>query len=149
MKKFLNDLKEFSMRGSVLDMAIGIIIGLAFGKIVTSLVSDIIMPPIGMLVGNLDFSNLFVNLSATGYPNLESAVAAGAPVIKYGIFINTVIDFIIVALVVFFIIRAVSHLKSRTEKKSLAEPTTKKCTYCLSTIPLKATRCPQCTSQLS
>lgn len=148
MKNFFNDFKEFAMRGSLLDMAIGIIIGLAFGKIVTSLVGDIIMPPIGLLVGNLDFSNLYVNLSGTSYPSLESALAAGTPVIKYGIFISTVIDFIIVALVVFLIVRAIGRVKRRAEKKAIAEPTTKECVYCLSTIPLKATRCPHCTSQL-
>jgi len=146
MKKFAADLKAFIMRGNVVDMAVGIIIGLAFGKIVTSLVNDIIMPPIGLLLGNLDFSNLFANLSGTPYESLEAAVAAGAPIIKYGVFINTVIDFLIIAVVVYFIIRLITRLQKPPVKP--AEVTTKDCPYCFSTISLKATRCPNCTSEL-
>lgn len=148
MKKFLNDFKEFAMKGNVLDMAIGIIIGIAFGAIVTSLVNDVLMPPFGLLLGDLDFTNLFVNLSGTPYTSLESAVAAGAPIIKYGIFINTIINFIIVALIIFLLIRVINRLK-RQEKKVAEEPTTKECPYCISSIPVKATRCPHCTSQLA
>jgi large conductance mechanosensitive channel len=150
MKNLLKELKEFIMRGNVMDMAIGIIIGLAFGKIVTSLVNDIIMPPIGFLLGNLDFSNLFVNLTGGTFDSLQAAEAAGAALIKYGVFINTIIDFIIVAVVVFFIIKLVNNIQ-RKAKKSEAEaaPTTKECQYCLSAIPIKATRCPNCTSQLT
>ena len=147
MRKFVNDFKEFTLRGNVMDMAIGIVIGLAFGKIVTSLVSDIIMPPIGLLMGNLDFSNLFWNLSGASYHSLDAAVAAGAPIIKYGMFINTIIDFVIVALVVFFIIRLMSNLKRREKKP--AEINTRECPYCISSIPVKATRCPNCTSQFN
>jgi large conductance mechanosensitive channel len=147
MRKFINDFKEFALRGNVMDMAIGIVIGLAFGKIVTSLVSDIIMPPIGLLMGNLDFSNLFWNISGTSYDSLETAIAAGAPIIKYGMFINTIIDFVIVALVVFFIIRLMSNLKRR-EKKPV-EVNTRECPYCISSIPARATRCPNCTSQFN
>jgi large conductance mechanosensitive channel len=147
MSKFLNDLKEFAMRGSVLDMAIGVIIGIAFGGIVASLVNDILMPPFGLVLGNLDFSNLFVNLSGTPYNSLETAVAAGAPIIKYGVFINTIINFIIIAIVIFLLVRLINRLK-RQEKKP-AEATTKECPYCISSIPIKASRCPDCTSQLS
>jgi large conductance mechanosensitive channel len=147
MKRFLNDFKEFAMKGSVLDMAIGVIIGIAFGGIVASLVNDILMPPFGLVLGNLDFSNLFVNLSGTPYNSLEAAVAAGAPIIKYGVFVNTIINFIIIAVVVFLLVRMITRLK-RQEPKPI-EVTTKECPYCISTIPLKASRCPNCTSQLT
>ena len=141
------EFKEFSMRGNVLDMAIGIIIGAAFGKIVTSLVSDVIMPPIGLLLGKLDFSNLYVNLSGQPYASLVAAKAAGASTINYGLFINTVIDFIIVAFVIFLLIRQVNKMKRQPEVAA-AIPTTKECPYCLSVIPVKAVRCPHCTSEL-
>jgi large conductance mechanosensitive channel len=147
MRKMLNDFKEFALRGSVMDMAIGIVIGVAFGTIVTSLVNDIIMPPIGLLLGNIDFSNLFVNMSGKAYASLQDALAAGAPVLRYGVFINTVINFIIIAIVIFFLVRLIQRLK-RNEKKPV-EVTTKDCPYCVSKIPLKATRCPNCTSQLN
>ncbi|MBN1374905.1 MAG: large-conductance mechanosensitive channel protein MscL [Dehalococcoidia bacterium] len=150
MRKLLGEFKEFIMRGNVMDMAVGIIIGLAFGKIITSLVNDVIMPPIGFLLGNVDFSNLFVNLSGESYGSLEAATAAGAPLIKYGLFVNTLIDFIIVAIVIFFIIRFVNQLQRRAKKPAPeAEPTTRECPFCMSVIPIKATRCPNCTSQLS
>ncbi|MEE9618257.1 MAG: large conductance mechanosensitive channel protein MscL [Anaerolineae bacterium] len=143
----LQEFKEFTMRGNVLDMAIGVIIGAAFGKIITSFVNDILMPPIGLLLGRVDFSNLFVNLSGQPYGSLEEAQAAGAATINYGLFLNTVLDFIIVAFVVFLLIRRVNRLKREPEALP-AEPTTKECPYCLSTVPLKATRCPHCTSEL-
>jgi large conductance mechanosensitive channel len=141
------EFKEFAMRGNVLDMAIGIIIGAAFGKIITSLVSDVIMPPIGLLLGKLDFSNLYINLSGQPYASLAAAKAAGASTINYGLFINTVIDFIIVAFVIFLLIRQVNKLKRQPEVAA-AVPTTKECPYCLSVIPVKAVRCPHCTSEL-
>lgn len=148
----LKEFKEFAMRGNVVDMAVGIIIGAAFGTIVNSVVADIIMPPIGLLLGNIDFSNLFVVLKegtkGTGpYESLVAAKAAGAVSINYGFFINTVISFVIVAFAVFLLIRGVNQLK-RQEAAPLAAPTTKECPYCLSTIPIKATRCGHCTSEL-
>ena len=143
----LQEFKEFTMRGNVLDMAIGVIIGAAFGKIITSFVNDILMPPIGLLLGRVDFSNLFVNLSGQPYGSLEEAQAAGAATINYGLFLNTVLDFIIVAFVIFLLIRQVNRLKRESEALP-AEPTTKECPYCLSTIPIKATRCPHCTSEI-
>ena len=145
------EFKEFAMRGNVVDMAVGIIIGAAFGTIVKSLVSDIIMPPIGLLLGNVDFTNLFVVLKAGStagpYLSLADAQAAGAVSINYGTFINTVISFIIVAFAVFLVIRSINRLK-REKEEPAAEPTTKNCPYCQSTIPIKATRCPFCTSEL-
>jgi large conductance mechanosensitive channel len=143
----IKEFKDFIMRGNVLDMAVGIIIGIAFGLVVNSVVSDLIMPPIGLLLGNVDFSNLFVNLSGTPYASLADAKNAGAAVIAYGAFINTVINFIIIAIVLFFIIRLFNKVKRKQEAPP-AQPTTKECPYCLSTINIKATRCPQCTSDL-
>ncbi len=150
--KMLKEFKEFAMRGNVVDMAVGIIIGAAFGTIVNSLVSDIIMPPIGLLLGNIDFSNLFVVLKegakAPGpYASLATAKAAGATSINYGFFINTVISFLIVAFAVFLLIRGVNKLR-RQEEAPPPVPTTKECPYCFSTIPIKATRCGHCTSEL-
>ena len=148
----LKEFKEFAMRGNVVDMAVGIIIGAAFGTIVNSVVADIIMPPIGLLLGNIDFSNLFVVLrqgtkAAGPYESLATAKAAGAVTINYGFFINTVISFLIVAFAVFLLIRGVNQLK-RQEAAPPAVPTTKECPYCLSTVPIKATRCGHCTSEL-
>lgn len=143
----LKEFKEFAMRGNVLDMAIGIIIGAAFGKIITSVVNDILMPPIGLVLGKVDFSNLFINLSGKSYATLEAAKAAGAATIKYGVFINTVIDFIIVAFVIFLLVRQINRFKRQEEVKPAA-PTTKECPYCLSAIAIKAIRCPHCTSEL-
>lgn len=143
----MKEFKEFVMRGNVVDMAVGIIIGAAFGKIVSSLVSDILMPPIGLLLGNMDFSNLFVNLSGKSYTTLAEAKAAGAATISYGIFINHIIDFTIVAFAIFVLVRQINRLK-RQPKAVPAEPTTKECPYCLSNISLKAIRCPHCTSEL-
>jgi len=143
----LNDFKAFVLRGNVLDMAVGIIIGAAFGKIVSSLVSDVLMPPIGLILGQVNFANLFINLSATSYPTLEAAKAAGAPTLNYGMFINTVVDFVIVAAVIFMLIKQFARLQRQPEAPT-AGPTTKACPYCVSTVPIKATRCPQCTSEL-
>jgi len=148
----LKEFKEFAMRGNVIDMAVGIIIGAAFGAIVGSLVSDVIMPPIGLLLGNVDFSNLFIVLkegkAAGPYPSLADAQKAAAVTVNYGVFVNAVIKFVVVAFATFFLVRSVNKLK-RQEKVAPAAPTTKECPYCLSTIPVKATRCPHCTSQLS
>ena len=141
----LKEFKEFAMRGSVIDLAVGVIIGGAFGKIITSLVTDVIMPPIGLLLHGMDFSNLFISLNGQVYTTLADAQKAGAPTLNYGNFINNVIDFLIVALVIFLMIRAINRL----QKPAPAAPsTTKDCPYCFTAIPIKATRCPQCTSQL-
>lgn len=145
------EFKEFAMRGNVVDMAVGIIIGAAFGTIVKSLVADVIMPPIGLLLGNVDFSNLFAVLKdgATPgpYASLADAQAAGAVSMNYGVFLNTIISFVIVVFAVFLLIRGINKLK-RKEEAPPAEPTTKDCPFCFSTIAIKATRCPQCTSEL-
>ena len=141
----LEEFKKFAMRGNVVDMAVGIIIGAAFGKIVSSLVKDVIMPPIGLLMGNVDFSNLFINLSDESYASLKAAQEAGAATINYGVFINTVLDFIIVAFAIFMVIRAMNKAKKKEETPP-AEPTTKSCPECLSEIPLAAKRCAHCTS---
>ena len=145
--KMLKEFREFAMRGNVLDMAIGVIIGTAFGKIITSLVNDILMPPIGLLLGKVDFTNLFVSLSERHYERLVEAKAAGAATLNYGVFLNTVIDFIIVAFVIFLLVRQVNRIKRREEVPP-AMPITKDCPYCFSSISIKATRCPQCTSEL-
>jgi len=139
------EFKEFAMRGNVLDMAVGIIIGAAFGRIITSLVNDVIMPPIGLLLGRVDFSSLFINLSGTPYASLADAKKAGAAVIGYGAFLNTILDFVVVAFVIFLLIRQVNKMK---KEPAPAAATTKECPYCLSVIPLKATRCGHCTAQL-
>jgi large conductance mechanosensitive channel len=141
------EFKEFAMKGNVLDMAIGIIIGAAFGKIVSSLVGDVIMPPIGLLLGRLDFTNLYINLSGQHYVSLAQAKAAGAATINYGLFLNTIIDFVIVAFAIFLLIRQVNKLRRQSEPAP-AVPTTKECPYCLSAVPIKAIRCPHCTSEL-
>jgi large conductance mechanosensitive channel len=145
------EFKEFAMRGNVLDMAIGIIIGAAFGTIVTSLVNDVIMPPIGLLLGNVDFSNIFAVLKAGKiagpYASVAAAKAAGAVTLNVGVFINTIINFVIVAFAIFLLIRGVNRLKRKQEAPAAA-PTTKECSFCFTTIPIKATRCPNCTSEL-
>jgi large conductance mechanosensitive channel len=141
----LKEFKEFAMRGNVLDLAVGFIIGAAFGKIITSLVSDILMPPIGLILGKVDFSSLFLNLSGKSYDSLAAAKAAGAATINYGLFLNTVIDFLIVALVIFLIVRQVNRWN---KPAPAAAPATKECPYCCSAIPVKSTRCPSCTSEL-
>lgn len=143
----LKEFKEFAMRGNVVDMAVGIVIGAAFGKIVSSFVNDILMPPIGLVLGKVDFSNLFINLSGKPYGSLAEAKAAGVATLSYGVFINTVIDFTIIAFAIFLLVKQVNRLKRQSEPAP-APPTTRECAYCLSTIPLKATRCPHCTSEL-
>jgi large conductance mechanosensitive channel len=144
----IKDFKEFIMRGNMVSMAIGIIIGIAFGAVISSLVNDIIMPPIGLLLGGVDFANLFVVLKegavAGPYLSLDAAREAGAVTLNYGIFVNAVISFIIIAIVLFFIIKAVNRLKKKEEKKI----STKECPFCFTSIDIKATRCPNCTSEL-
>ena len=140
----LKEFKEFAVRGNVLDLAIALVIGAAFGKIVTSFVNDVLMPPIGLIIGRMDFKDLFVNLSARAYPSLTQAKAAGAPVIAYGNFLNTVFEFLIVAFAVFLLVRQVNRMRA----KPVPTPPTKECAYCISIIPIAATRCPHCTSEL-
>ncbi len=142
----LDEFKAFAMRGNVLDMAVGIIIGGAFGKIVSSMVSDILMPPIGLLVGKVDFSSLFINLSGQPYPSLTAAKAADAPTINYGVFLQAVLDFVIVAFAIFLLVKQVNAMIRNPEAP--AAPTTKPCPYCLSEIPLKATKCAHCASEV-
>ena len=142
----LKEFKEFALRGNVLDMAVGIIIGAAFGKIVNSLVSDVMMPPLGLLLGQVDFSNLFVSLSGASYVSLAEAQKAGAPTLNYGLFINNVINFVIVAFAVFMLVRQFNRLTKKPDAPPA--PTARDCPYCLSSIPIKATRCPQCTSEV-
>jgi large conductance mechanosensitive channel len=143
----LKEFKEFAMKGSLLDLAVGFIMGGAFGKIVTSLVNDVIMPPIGLLLGKVDFASLFINLSGKPYASMAEAKAAGAATINYGVFLNVFIDFLIVALVMFLLIKQVNKLR-RKPAEAPAVPTTKECPFCFSAIPIKAVRCPNCTSQL-
>jgi large conductance mechanosensitive channel len=141
----LKEFRDFIARGNVVDLAVGVVIGIAFGAIVTSLVNDIIMPPIGMLLNGINFKDLFYALNGKTYPSLAAAQAAGAPTINYGIFINNVINFLIVALVIFMLVKGINRLK---RPAPAASPTTKECPYCHTTIPIKATRCPNCTSEL-
>jgi large conductance mechanosensitive channel len=141
----LKEFKEFALKGNVLDMAVGIIIGAAFGKIVSSFVADVIMPPIGLLLGKMDFNELFINLSGKPAATLAEAKAAGLPVIKYGVFFSAIVDFVIIALAIFLVIQQINRLKKAPQP---APPNTKECPFCFSAIPIKATRCPQCTSEL-
>jgi large conductance mechanosensitive channel len=141
----LKEFKEFAMKGNVLDMAVGVIIGGAFGKIIASLVEDVIMPPIGLALGSVDFANLFISLSGKDYPSVAAAKAAGAPTLNYGVFFNTVLNFLIIAFTIFLVIRQFNAVK---KAEPAPMPTTKDCSYCLSAIPIKATRCPHCTSEL-
>jgi large conductance mechanosensitive channel len=140
----LKEFKEFAMRGNVIDMAVGVVIGAAFGKIISSLVEDVVMPPIGLALGNVDFSNLFVNLSGKDYPSVAAAKAAGAATLNYGIFFNTILNFIIIAFAVFLVIRSFN----KTKQPEPAAVSTKECPHCLSAIPIKATRCAHCTAEL-
>jgi large conductance mechanosensitive channel len=140
------EFREFAMRGNVLDMAIGIIIGAAFGKIITILVGEVLMPPLGLLLGNVDFSNLFFNLSKESYNSLAAAKAAGAPTINYGLFLNSIIDFVIVAFVIFLLVKQVNRFKAKPAPAPA--PSTKECPFCLSNIPLKATKCAYCASDI-
>ncbi len=144
--RMLGEFKDFAMRGSMLDMAVGIIVGAAFGRVVNSFVSDVLMPPIGMLTGHSDFSNKFINLSGHAYATLAEAKAAGAATINYGLFFNAVSDFVIVAFVVFMLIRQVNRLKNE-QKASVA--VMRDCPFCVSAVAIKATRCPHCTSALT
>ena len=144
----LKEFKDFAMRGNVVDLAVGLIIGAAFGKIVSSLVNDVLMPPIGKLMGNVNFTDLFISLDpekTEGMRSLSAARGAGAAVIAYGTWINTIIDFVIVAFCMFLLVKAMNRMKAAPEP---TPATTKECPFCISTIPLKATRCPQCTSEL-
>jgi large conductance mechanosensitive channel len=141
------DFKEFVMRGNVLDLAVAVIMGASFGAIVTSVVNDIVMPPIGLILGHIDFKDLFVSLNGTAYPSLKAAKDAAAPVIAYGQFLNTVINFLIVAAVIFLVVKQVGKLQRKPEAAPSA-PTTKDCPFCCTAVPLAATRCPHCTSQL-
>jgi len=136
------EFRDFIMRGNVLDLAVGIVLGVAFGTVIASFVNDILMPPIGLLLGGVDFTNLFVTLSGERYPTLEAAKAAGAATINYGVFINTVINFIIVAFVIFLMVRQVNRMRRP------AEPGTRECPFCFSPVSVRATRCPNCTSAL-
>jgi len=143
--KFVGDFREFALRGNMIDMAVGIIIGAAFGRVISSFVSDIIMPPIGLFTGRSDFSNKFINLSGRPFATLAEAKAAGAATINYGVFCNALFDFLIVALVVFLLIRQVNRLK----REEPVAPAARECPYCCSMIPVKALRCPQCTSAIA
>jgi large conductance mechanosensitive channel len=143
----LKEFKEFALRGNVIDLAIGIIIGGAFGAIVSSLVNDVIMPPIGLILARVNFADLFVALDGKQYVSLEAAKAVGAPIIKYGMFLNTLINFVIIAFVIFLVVRQINKLAK--PKEAPAVPTTKDCPFCFSAIPVKAIKCPQCTSQLT
>ena len=149
----MKEFKEFAVKGNVVYMAVGIIIGAAFGTIVKSLVADVIMPPIGLLLGNVDFSNLFIVLShgaeaAASYATLADAQAAGAVTLNYGQFINTIISFLIVAFAIFILVKNINRLKKKEEEAPAPAPTTKECPHCFSTISIKATKCPNCTSSL-
>jgi large conductance mechanosensitive channel len=148
VKKVIGEFREFAVRGNVVDMAVGILIGAAFGKVVNSLVEDILMPPIGLFTKKIDFSNLFINLSGGSYKSLTEAKAAGAVTINYGLFINNITSFLVVGLCVFFLVRQINKLKRREDSTSIA-PTQKSCPYCFSSISVNASRCPHCTSDLS
>jgi large conductance mechanosensitive channel len=142
----IKEFKEFLMRGNVLDLAVAVIIGSAFGAVINSLVKDVIMPPIGLILGKVNFSNLFIDISGQNFKSLTDAQAAGAATINYGLFINTIINFLIVGFVIFLIIKAANKAK---KPAPAAAPDKKDCPYCYSSIPIKATRCPQCTSELT
>ena len=143
--KMLKEFKEFALRGNVLDMAIGIILGVAFGRIVTSFVEDILMPPLGLLLGKVDFSNLFLSLTGRHFDTIAAAKAAGAPTLNYGLFVNHILNFLIVAFAIFLLVRQVNRLKRPAEA---AAPATRECPLCLSPIPLKATKCAHCTAEV-
>jgi large conductance mechanosensitive channel len=140
------EFKAFASKGNVLDLAVAVIMGAAFGGIVTSLVNDVLMPPIGLILGHVDFKDLFVSLNGRSFPSLAAAKAAGAPVVAYGQFLNTVVNFLIVALIIFMVVRAVGRLQ---RPKAAPAPITKACPFCFTSIPIAATRCPNCTSQLA
>lgn len=144
----LKDFRSFLMRGNILDLAVAVVIGGAFGAIVTSFVKDILMPPIGLLLGKVDFTNLFIDLSGGGYTTLAAAQEAGAATLNYGLFLNTIINFIIIAFAIFMILKGMERTKKKEAPAAPAAPATKECPYCISQVSLKATRCPNCTSQL-
>jgi len=146
----LKEFKEFAIKGNMLDMAVGIIIGAAFGKIVTSFVEDVIMPPVGLLLGKVDFSSLFISLNGQPYASIAAAKAAGAPTLNYGLFLNNIISFVIVAFAVFLLVKTVNRLRRLGEAaaEEAEEATEKTCPFCRSQIAIEATRCPQCTSML-
>jgi large conductance mechanosensitive channel len=141
----LSEFKAFAIKGNVIDLAVGFVVGAAFGKIVTSFTSDILMPPIGLALGAVDFSNLFINLSSTHYPTIAAAKAAGAPTLNVGLFLNTIVDFVIIAFAVFLLVKWINHLTGADRPVPV---TTRDCPYCATAIPLAATRCPHCTSEV-
>jgi large conductance mechanosensitive channel len=141
-----NEFKQFIMRGNVVDLAVGVVIGAAFGKIVTSFVEDVLMPPIGLALGNVDFSNLFINLSGKDFPSVAAAKAAGAATLNYGIFFNNILNFLIIAFAIFLLIKQVNRLHQ--PEPAAAPPPTKDCHFCLSAVPIRATKCAHCTSEL-
>jgi len=141
----LKEFKEFAVRGNMVDLAVAVVLGAAFGAVVASLVKDVLMPPIGKLVGGVDFTDLFVALDGRTYPSLKAAKDAGAATINYGLFFNTIINFVLVALALFMVVKGVNRMR----RPAAAVPTTKDCAYCATAIPIKATRCPHCTSALS
>ena len=142
----MQEFKEFAVKGNVVDLAVGVIIGAAFGKVVTSFVSDVVMPPLGMAMGKVNFTDLFIDLSGQGFASLKAAKDAGAPVISYGLFINTIIDFAIIAFVIFMVIKQINRFK---KEPAPVPPNTKDCPFCCTAIPIPAKRCPQCTSELN
>jgi len=148
----LKEFKEFALKGNVMDMAVGIVLGVAFGAIIKSLVDDLLMPPLGLILGSADFSNMFLIIkegaTAGPFATLAEAQKAGAVTVNYGLFINTIVNFVIVAFALFLVIRNMNELRRRMEKSETEAPDTKECPYCLSTIPVKASRCPNCTSEL-
>ena len=144
----LKDFRSFLMRGNILDLAVAVVIGGAFGAIVTSFVKDILMPPIGLLLGKVDFANLFIDLSGGGYTTLAAAQEAGAATLNYGVFLNTIINFVIVAFAIFMLLKGVERARKKEAPAPAPAPATKACPYCVTQIAIKATRCPNCTSQL-
>jgi large conductance mechanosensitive channel len=146
--KLIKEFKEFAMKGNMVDLAIGVIIGGAFGKVVTSIVNDIVMPPIGLLLGKVKFTDLFISLNGGSYKTLEDAKAAGAPTLNYGLFINTIVDFLIVSLVIFFVVKQLNRFRRKQEDKPDPKMLTKECPECLSEIPKPAVRCKYCTAKL-
>jgi large conductance mechanosensitive channel len=149
MKRFIAEFKEFAIRGNVIDLAVGIIIGTAFNNIVNSLIKDIVLPPLGLLLKRVDFSSMYIDLSRGGYHTLAEAQAAGAPTINYGLFFNNLITFLITALAVFLLVKWINRMRRKEENVSDEAPLTKQCPYCHSSISAKATRCPHCTSQIA
>ncbi len=145
MASIVKEFKEFAVKGNVIDLAVGVIIGGAFGKIVTSFVEDLLMPPLGLLIGKVDFSNLFLSLTGRHFDSLAAAKAAGAPTLNYGVFANNILNFLIVAFAIFLLVRQVNRFKRQAPASA---PATRECPYCCAAIPLKATRCSSCTSEV-